>query len=298
MGSSKRARTAFFCIILTGYLVSCATVSPMKKDDKAIIETKIWHEEPKHGPVKAVVILLHGLNLRPQKMDDWSRVLSAHGAQVIRFALYGHTGDYQHMQKVTADAWRSQFQEAIRIARSRAEEDKVPLYFIGFSLGALVGLEWQSKQEPGQSGFQKMVLIAPALSIPWYSRTAVNLLSIFGRGFMLPSRSPEDYRANKGTSIAAYQALFALKASLERNKYRNANVSTLVLIDREDELVDSRGIRKIIEEFRLSKWILEMVDNRFAYDNYGFRHLMVDEDAVGKELWASLSAMLIRHLDL
>jgi pimeloyl-ACP methyl ester carboxylesterase len=269
----------------------------MKKNDKIVSEeTKIWHEEPQHGPVKAVVILAHGLNLRPQKMDGWSKILSSHGAQIIRFALYGHTGDLAHMQSVTPDVWRAQFDEVVNIAKIRAEEDGVPIYFIGFSLGALVGLEWLSRQPPDGDGFKKMVLIAPALSVPWYSRFAIKMLSAFGTGFMLPSRSPEDYRANKGTSVAAYQALFQLKEALEQNNYQNANVDTLVIIDRDDELVDSGDIRSTITQHQLSNWTLEMVDNRFAYTTYGFRHLLVDENAMGKELWGDLSRMVLRHL--
>lgn len=301
MGFKNQANIAFFCLVLVGYLCSCATVSTMKQNEQSIfekVETKIWHEEPDNGPVKAVVILAHGLNLRPQKMDGWSKLLSGAGAQVIRFALYGHTGDRKHMQKVTSDVWRSQFEEVVKIASIRAQEDGVPLYFIGFSLGALIGLEWLSRLEQVDGGFQKMVLIAPALSVPWYSRFAIKMLSVFGTGFMLPSRSPEEYRANKGTSIAGYQALFDLKEGLEKNQYRHANINTLVLIDKADELVDSREIRKIIEIFSLSNWVMQPVDNRFAHDTYGFRHLLVDEDAIGKELWREITTMVLKHFQL
>lgn len=298
MSVYRQAKGVITLIIVGGYLSGCITVSAMKKKDQDSVQTKMWQEEPKGQPVKAVVLLLHGLNLKPQKMDDWSKALAVHGAEVMRFALYGHTGDHEHMRAVTAEVWRQQFKEAVRAAQSRAKELKVPVYFIGFSLGALVGLEWLANDGEKEAGITKMVLIAPALTVPWYSRAAIKMLSIFGRGLMLPSRSPEAYRANKGTSIAAYQALFELKHSLELKKYKNANISTLVLIDREDELVDSRGIRKIINDFRLGAWTLEIVDNRFAYDNYGFRHLMVDEEAIGKGLWADLSHMVLKHLGL
>src|SRR5580704_6752517 len=255
--------TSTYLIIINVYIGGCATVSMMDKKDAVVVQTKIWQEEVKNEDVKAIVILLHGLNLKPQKMDDWSKVLSAHGAEVLRFALYGHTGDCDHMREVTADIWRQQFMEVVELARSEAKKYHVPIYFIGFSLGALVGLEWLANSRDHEEEFKKMVLIAPALSIPWYSQAAVKMLSVFGRGLMLPSRSPETYRANKGTSIAAYQALFELKESLERREYAHANIPTLVVIDREDELIDSRGVRKLIQEFRLDAWRLEIVDNRF-----------------------------------
>lgn len=287
---------ALIPIILNSYLLgACATVSTMKKHKE---ETLIWNNQPSNGKEKAIVILLHGLNLKPQKMDDWADVLAKNGALVIRFALFGHTGDLGHMQEVKPYVWREQFREAMDYALTLSSKHELPLYFVGFSLGALVSLEWLASLVVPPENFKKMVLIAPALSVPWYSRAAISMLSVFGDGFMLPSRSPETYRANKGTSIAAYQSLFALKKSLEEKKYKNVNLPTLVLIDKNDELVDSRDIKKAMKDFSLGKWQLEFVDNRFAYDNFGFRHLMVDEASIGKDLWARLTAIVIKHLEL
>lgn len=275
-------------------LIGCATVDNMKLSDNSTFSTPLWTKEPA-GPKKAIVVVLHGLNLKPEKMDDWAHVLLNHQAVVIRLSLYGHSGDEAHMAEVSADRWRDQFNQAMSEAQNLAEKYQVPIYFLGFSLGALVGIEWQAHHDPV---FQKMVLIAPALTVPWYSRAAVNALSIFGQGFMLPSRSPKEYRAQKGTSIAAYQALFQLKDSLLKEHFKNANVKTLLIMDRYDELISSKNIRKIIWENRLSNWQLEIIDNRYAYDNYGFRHLMVDEEAMGPDLWTAVTSMMLNHLDL
>ena len=283
-------------IICAQGLVGCASVNMMK--EKTTLPTnEIWHEEA-IGPTKAVVVLLHGLNLKPQRMDDWAHTLAEHGAHVIRFALFGHSGDKGHMADVTADLWRAQFADAIGKAQNLSQQKGVPLYFLGFSLGGLVGLEWLVHKPADALGFDKMALIAPALSTPWYSRAAINSLSVFGRGFMLPSRSPEGYRANRGTSVAAYQALFELKDSLFIKGLHDANIDTLVIMDKNDELIDHKNIRKLIWEKKLSRWQLTTVDNRYAYDNYGFRHLMVDKEAMGSELWDSLCAMILKHFQL
>lgn len=285
------AKIGVFIVILSGWLSGCMTVSTMKEN---LSKKILWSDEPK-GPIKAVVVLLHGLNLKPQKMDDWSKLLTEHGALTIRVSLAGHQGCYEEMRDVTADIWHQQFKEAMIWAQSEASKHNVSLFFVGFSLGALVALEGLSVDS---WPIHKMALIAPALSTPWYSETAIKMLSVFGKGFMLPSRSPKEYRANKGTSIAAYQALFELKHSLERNGYKNINVDTLVIIDRADELVSSKDIRDIISSHKLSLWTLNIVDNQFAHQNYGFRHLMVDEDAMGPKLWAKLSGMVLKHLGL
>lgn len=291
----RGAKAAIILLFILCALEGCVTVSAMS-NDKENSPLKLWHDAPREK-IQAVVVLLHGLNLKPSRMDDWSSLLTSRGAHVIRFALYGHTGDLAHMRDASADMWRRQFKDAMEHAKKIAAENNVPLYFIGFSLGALVALEWLSSQDD-KNFFDKMVLIAPAISVPWYSRFAIKTASLFGLSMLLPSRSPESYRANKGTSVAAYLALFALKDSLEAKKYKNANVKTLILIDRNDELVDSRDVSDAINQYKLSNWSLEIVNNRFAYDNYGFRHLMVDQEAVGKELWTTLGQKVLKHFEL
>jgi pimeloyl-ACP methyl ester carboxylesterase len=298
MTAFKQIKLLIITILLNGYLYGCLTINQMKPNEEKNFKTTIWQNRPRDQKPIAVVVLAHGLNLKPNKMDDWAQILSSNGALVIRFSLYGHTGNPSDMANVHQEIWRKQFDEVMSVASVTAKNDNLPIYLVAFSLGALVGLEWQAHAQEHYHMFEKMVLIAPALSLPWYSKPVINMLSILGHSLMLPSRSPSRYRANPGTSIAAYQSLFALKKSLEEKKYKNANVKTLVLIDRHDELVNSKGIKKIIEGFKLNHWALQIVNNRFAHHNYGFRHLMVDQDAMGKELWQSLSKMVLHHLKL
>lgn len=300
MSISLRLVWAIVLAITCSYIVSCTTVGLMKTDkDTRFSGNSIWIDEPLGQKVEAIVILLHGLNLKPAKMDGWAHLLRHRGALVMRFALFGHSGQKGQMGEVHEDIWRQQFQEAVEKAQAKAQELKVPIYFVGFSLGALVALEWLATKDPlPEPSISKMVLIAPAIATPWYSRAAVSMISWFGRSFTMPSRSPKDYRANPGTSVAAYQALFAIKNSLKELRFRNNNIPALLLIDKYDELVPSESVKKIITEYRLSKWILDIVDNRFAHDNYGFRHLMVDEKAVGKPLWEELGKKVISHLGL
>lgn len=258
----------------------------------------VWHEAPAEGRVRAVVVLLHGLNLDPGRMDGWSAMLRRHGALVMRLPLHGHSGDAAHMREVTADRWRGEFNLAVEHARSEAGQLGVPLHFVGYSLGALVCLEWMSRQPEGARVFDALVLAAPALSVRRYAERAIGLLSALGSRVMLPSRSPRRYRATRGTSIAAYQALFALKATLDGNQFRNANQPTLVLVDSRDELIDSRGISRLIERHRLERWTLTAVDKRGSRGSVGMRHLLVDEEAVGPELWAAIEQAVVRHLGL
>lgn len=285
-------------LYLCAFLGSCKTVEGSLKKEQPLLSDEIFERGSRDGPVKAVVLVLHGLNLKPARMDGWATNLIEKGALVVSMTLHGHGGDRDHMKGTSAKIWRKQVLLAINHARRRAVEKNVPLYFLGFSLGALLGLDYLSSLEGDDRVFDKMVLIAPAIATPWYSKAAVGFLSIFGGGFMLPSRSPKQYRATTGTSVAAYEALFQIKSDLLDKKFRNTNVDTLVLIDRHDELVNSSAVKKIIRDHHLLMWRLNIVNNQFAYDNYGFRHLMVDEEAVGEKLWADLSDQVLKHFRL
>ncbi|MGH7249559.1 MAG: alpha/beta hydrolase [Minisyncoccia bacterium] len=253
---------------------------------------------PQGQEVKAIVIVLHGLNLKPERMDDWAQVFLARGALVIRLALFGHGGDEADMRAASAEIWRKQMDEALALAQSESSKhNAAPIYFLGFSLGALVGLEAQARSpEPGI--LQRMVLIAPAISVPWYAKVAVSLGSLLGKGFLVPARNPKSYRVNRGTSVGAYQALLELKKSLEDLHYKNADVKTLVLLDTYDELISSNAVKNIVKKNRLGLWEITLVNNRAARDTYGFRHLLVDRESVGARLWQEMSDKVIRRFDL
>ncbi len=286
-------KTILFNILIIGVFFSgCSTVAIKHDAGENDVAVEWLTPKPNKQP-KAVVVVLHGLNLKPERMDSWAKLLTDHEALVGRFRLFGHSGE--PMGEVTADRWRKQFEYQMAKAIERATELQVPIYFLGFSMGAVVGLEWMSQHN---TGFSKMVLIAPAIAVPWYAKTMVGFFSWFGKGFYLPSRSPERYRANRGTAIAAYLALFDLKDSLEKSEYKNLNVDTLVMIDRNDELVPARAVRDTIQRFRLTRWQFDIVDNRFAYDNFGFRHLLVDEESTGKDLWLDMGKRVLQHFDL
>lgn len=279
-------------LLLIGFFLTplngCITVANMKKNEVRVLN-------PQEESIKAVVIVAHGLNLKPERMSDWSLALAKNGAQVFKLSLHGHDNK-EDMSKVTPFIWRSQFDETYKKAHDSAKKYEVPIYFLGFSLGALLALEWLSNNN--EANISAMALIAPAISTPWYARGSIKLLSILGDSFKLPSRSPKPYRANKGTTIAAYKALFSLKESLENNCYKNSNINTLVLVDPHDELVNSGDIRKTMIKFKLTKWRLTHVDNSFAYKNYGFRHLMVDKNSVGQKQWSSMVDMVLKQFSL
>lgn len=297
MTSLKNIRNLFGILMLAVWLCCAHANGVIVTKDVSPKAQTCRIEFPSSKRIKAVAIIVHGLNLKPTRMDDWAKVLADHGAVVIRPSLFGHSGVAQEMLAVQADDWRNDINQAVLKAHVIARKHRVPMIFMGYSLGGLVGLEWMSKQKK-ENIFSKMVLIAPAIAIPWYSSPALKLVDFFDVNFMVMSPCPEAFKANSGSSVNAYRALFSLKTSLENNKYNNANVDTLVLLDQHDELISVDGIKQIVSEYQLGRWQLELVNNDFGRKNHGFRHLMIDPDSVGEEVWKKISERTLTHFNL
>lgn len=248
--------------------------------------------------VKAVAVIAHGLNFKPEKMDDWTQVLADHGAIAMRFSLAGHNGDILHMKEVDGQIWRTQFDQGLNQARAVAHQHQVPLVFIGYSLGGLLGVDWVLRQKMGERVFDKMFLLAPAIATPWYSQIAKKILATLTPDLILPTPSPKQIRAQEGSSVSAYQALFSIKESVEKSDYKNVNIPTMVILDKHDELIPFDEIKNIIKTHHLSLWNLQEVDNDFAKMNFGYRHLIADKESMGPELWPVISNKALEHFEL
>ena len=279
-----------FLLIIILLLSSCYIKNGVREKKMNKYE---WLTDNKQS--KAIIVLAHGLNIKPDKMDDWAKIFT--NASVLRIGLTGHYDESENLQNIQAIKWQEDFKEAMKLAQNKAKEKNIPLYFLGFSLGGLLGIDWQENNQNEQN-FSKIVLIAPALKIPWYSDSLIKFVSFFSSKISVNSRTPKDYRANDKISLSAYKALSQIKNNLDEKGIINSNVPTLVIMDKNDELIPIKEIKALFTDYRLNNWILEIVDNQFAYDNYGFRHLLVDENSVGKEVWNSITAKVLRHFSL
>lgn len=275
----------------------CVSAAPAPiRDSKNILLNMAVTYPDKNQSVKAVVVIVHGLNFKPERMDDWSGLLTSHGAISMRFSLYGHDKDIQLMREVNSQIWRRQFDMGMEQAHKLSKRHGVPMVFIGYSLGGLIGIDWVTRQRTSDNVFSKMVLLAPAIATPWYSDAAIVLLPHLDQTMIIPGPNPKESRAHYGSSVNAYRALFDLKASVFDASFKNANIDTLLIIDRNDELIPFNEIRNIVNCYHLSRWQIVLIDNKYAKANSGFRHMIADKLSVGDKVWNKISSQVIEHL--
>ena len=240
------------------------------------------------GKKKAIALVCHGLNLNPERMQPLSDALTELRVENYRLKLTGHRGDLEEMREVTPALWLKEVYESYRIVKKHAEEQNLPFYYVGYSLGGVLGTMMLETELPGKVSFDKMLLLAPAVSVKGFTRLVL-ITKIFGNRALMPTFSLKDYRANDGVSVAAYDALFAyIKALDESKEHKNLNIPTLVLMDPRDELISLSGIKSLIKERNLDQWQIGLLKKDPKPKKNCFNHLILGPDSMGKKGWQNL----------
>jgi esterase/lipase len=251
---------------------------------------------PSKKPAKAITIVAHGLNLNPKAMMSIVDILNEGRSDVVLMKFYGHRGNIEEMKAVEWQIWFNEMEFAFAQAKKQSIAKNVPIYFVGYSLGGLVGQHFMQNSD-GKNQFDRQVLFAPATCIRKRSKI-VKLLFILGSRFVLPSFSPKEYRANYGTSVAAYKALFYMERSIMNNNFIDLNIPTLIFIDKKDELVNYKGILNDIDTYQLDQYIVhELNDEGLGFKNK-YHHLIIDELSTGSNNWKFLTEKMSSFLEL
>lgn len=261
-----------------------------------------WHHAADPNKINGVALVIHGLNLRPDRMEPIIALLTDSGIDVLNLSLRGHGPNHCHeadidnarleaFKTVSYKLWIDETYRAYQHARKRSDQKKTPLFFIGFSLGGLMEAELPLTYP--DVAFDRMVLLAPALSMH-----AINyitkLLSPFPR-LVIPSVASKHYRANSGVPMAAYNALFEAVEHFNTNAGPKINIPTLILVDPRDELISYKGLKRLAENKQLDQWKFHDIRKDEGIKNV-LHHLIVDEASVGKDMWNEMKTAIINHL--
>ena len=265
-----------------------------------------WYKTHIPDEIKGVALVIHGLNLRPDKMQTIISVLTESGIDVLGLSLRGHGENYTHQAGVEEDQarlaafkavsfplWMNEAYLAYTQVRERAAHNKVSVFFVGFSLGGLIGLDLFASQPEVQ--YERMVLFAPAVKLH-RTHYLARMLSPFSR-LVIPSLAPDSYLSNKtGTPMAAYNALFEGLKQFEKHVNQRINVPTLIFIDKEDEFIPVRALKELKEDKKLDQWKLYVVEKEAAANQDTFHHHIIDESSTGKTVWQDMMETTITYL--
>ena len=139
-----------------------------------------------------------------------------------------------------------------------------------------------------------MVLLAPALTMR-PRNNLLRILSPFPR-LVIPSLAHASYLANRGTPMAAYNALFEMVDHLEKNLNPKINVPTVVFIDKQDELISFSGLREMLRHQKLNQWKIVPVKKDSRTAEIKMHHLIIDQASLGQQMWKEIVESTILHL--
>lgn len=261
-----------------------------------------WLPARETRPVRGLALTIHGLNLNPARMKPIAAVLNRAGYDALNVSLSGHRGRFRPGDEaeraaraaafaaVTYDGWLEEVRTAFGALQARDGGRGLPLVLVAYSLGGLVGSGLLLESE--QVRFDRMILFAPALRLRFTSR----LLRVFSffPALVHPSFSPRAYRANDGTPMAGYNALYEGIDRWSAAVSPKLNVPTLVFIDPGDELVSADGLGELMRERGLSRWELTGVEKTGAATTP--HHLIIDGEAVGAEAWGRIQRRMLDFL--
>jgi len=243
---------------------------------------------------KAITLVVHGLNMKPTGMLAITQWLNEQGSDVYLVKLSGHHEDSIHIKHITSTLWEEEMLHAYSIAKEAVIKSGVPLFFVGYSLGALLGqaLILSLKED---NIFDKQILIAPATAVRNRSYT-LKVFSYIHKRIMLPSFTPSPYRANNFLPFTAFEVLFRNERKLIEARYETLNIPTLIFIDPKDELISYKKLIDYTRRFELTNYEIVVLDSNLRVRQSLYHHLIVSEETMGKENWEMVTGRMTAFL--
>ena len=224
-----------------------------------------WYYKSPLKRRRGVALVVHGLNLKPEKMEPIIRQLNRAGIDALNVSLHGHGDNYvrhgrgrgnqkearlDSFRTVTYSLWSSEVRRAYLKVRDRGRQKKIPIFLVAYSLGGLLGCDLLVSDAGVH--FDRMALFAPALNavIEHYLLKALRPFP----HLVIDSLSPESYRSNDGTPMAGDKALFEALSHFQERITAALNVPTIVFMDREDEFISYDNLQEMVSRANLDRW--------------------------------------------
>ncbi len=233
------------------------------------------------GDVKGIVLIAHGLNLNPDKMETLGNYYKSQSISPLYIKLTGHTKE-TNWKSVSKERWIKDFYIPLCQAYLSSKELKVPLYGLGFSLGAEL---IQHSIEKFKAPFKSVTYIAPAFKTRWYT-SFITLLFKVGFTFNLPSGNFVEYRAKSSTGLLAYKSMWEINKDLT---FRD-EVPKTILMDMRDELIDFYSTRDLCKKWKNCTFV--ELKSKPTRNEKSIYHLAIDPSTLGQVMWKKLTSKI------
>jgi esterase/lipase len=243
-------------------------------------------------PARGVVLLVHGLNQRPDSLDALAQALTAIGFHSYRITLSGH--EREGVSAFTPEVWERDVIQAYNEARQRYPT--LPTFMIGYSLGGLLVtrvLDTHTDIKPAG-----VILIAPALSLRTLPRLGYILTFLPPVSWRVSNIAPTAYRRFAQTPLFWYRntlEIYSLTQNLT-NPSHLRSIPTTILANPNDELVSFCGLTEWLKQNGMvTAWQLQRVKPTPTTPEIP-EHLMIDENSLGALEWRKMLELLHRKL--
>lgn len=285
-------------------------------DDK--LKTK-WHQQ--EGELRGIAIVTHAMNFRSDYMENIVEILNKDGIKALNVSLPGYREvkdsitDKLQEDRVTIEGMpgymylttrydrlknhperipnlgriHEHLVKAYCLAKKEADKHSVPVYFVGFSMGAISFVSLFTNPELEiELEVERMILLAPAF-MSNFSRHAMGFVSkVAGNSEF--GNFDKDYHFNKTQKFKAFRPVVDANNMLLENDIQEANIPTLVFVDPGDNIVGIDGLKKQINS-NLTNWNLIEIKGDEAR-----KHIVSREDIVGSEEWHRMKRLLLDFL--
>ena len=215
------------------------------------LEDDIWSKS--ESPTETgVAVVLRGLNNNLTVMQELVDTLNTNGIHVLRATLAGHAPEDNFRTRASKEAWLQDVGAALKSAH--AEYPELPLYIVGYSLGALTTIAYLDR-DPHHK-IAGALYIAPAIALAPLGKPAYLARALQYLRLSVPSFTPKKYRAHRWTPMTAYAALTDLITDITKLKnpqYLN-NIPTTIALAKNDRLVSYQSSRQWLKANHLKNW--------------------------------------------
>lgn len=212
-------------------------------------------------------LVIHGLTGKPANMNSVAEALKTQGYLVKAPVLAGHGGDFKTLCASTWPEWYASLREAYEALAKEAEE----IYFVGLSMGALLGLKLAA--DLGNSLKAAAILAPPFVVRPIFRYFVLPSVRYTPLRFFIRSVAknfeksvldPEGRAIYKANSFQRMPSACVFETQnlvwLLKTELQKIRQPLLLMQGRQDHLADPQGLLEIKKGVSSSKVDLVLLD--------------------------------------